>query len=378
MGAERGTNGLARARFRRPAGATRPRSPARQRPWHNLPQRSYTRFVGRQAELEKLTQLLLPHPRSRHFIVTLDGIGGVGKSALALELAYRYRDGYAALPEPERFEAIVWVSAKRTLLTAGGIQQRQQTFNTLADLYREIATVLEQPAIPQADANERRGLIERALTAQRTLLIVDNLETIDDEELLSLLREIPDPTKVIMTTRHRIDIAYTIRLTGMPEPDARVLMMVEAARKGVELTLGSDIGEHSSASSSSASAAVLDELYRKTGGIPLAIVWSIGLISLGHSQRTDLYPFRMISHVSVAPPGEAGRRNRKRYSGRPRRPRTPTKERLFSRIWYYSASQRSSCATYSLRSRLGGAPAIGPTATEARLILALAEDVSSP
>ncbi|MEP7189486.1 MAG: tetratricopeptide repeat protein, partial [Roseiflexaceae bacterium] len=246
-----------------PAPAQRPE---RQRPWHNLPQRSYTRFVGRQAELKRLTQLLLPHPRSRHFVVTLDGIGGVGKSALALELAYRYRDGYATLAADERFEAIVWASAKRTLLTAGGIQQRAQSFNTLADLYREIATVLEQPAILQADAEGRRGLVERALTAQRTLLIVDNLETVDDEELLSFLREIPDPTKVIVTTRHRIDIAYTIRLNGMPAPDAQALMLVEAARKNVELP-----------------AEITGDLYRRTGGLPLAIVWSIGLISLGHS-----------------------------------------------------------------------------------------------
>jgi LuxR family glucitol operon transcriptional activator len=266
------------------------RPPERQRPWHNLPQRSYTRFVGRQAELEKLTQLLLPHPRSRHFVVTLDGIGGVGKSALALELAYRYRDGYAALPPDDRFEAIVWASAKRTLLTAGGIQQRQQTFNTLADLYREIATVLEQPAILQSEPDRRRGLVERALTAQRTLLIVDNLETVDDEELLSFLREIPDPTKVIVTTRHRIDIAYAIRLAGMPEPDAKALMMVEAARKNVALTIAADTAATDDLSPLAASpaVAVLDDMYRKTGGLPLAIVWSIGLISLGHSVESVL------------------------------------------------------------------------------------------
>jgi LuxR family glucitol operon transcriptional activator len=297
--------------------------PARLRPWHNLPQRSYTRFVGRQAELEQLRRLLLPHPRSRHFVITLDGIGGVGKSALALELAYGYRDGYVDLPADERFEAIVWASAKRTLLTAGGIQQRQQTFNTLNDLYREIAMVFDQLAILQADAEQRRGLVERVLASQRTLLIVDNLETVDDEELLAFLREIPNPTKVIITTRHRIDIAYTIRLAGMPEADAQALMLVEAARKNVDLTVApepalpfdplrnravegsrgragklrnrnravegiSESKENSSSENSVASAAVLDDLYRKTGGIPLAIVWSIGLMSLGHSIESVL------------------------------------------------------------------------------------------
>jgi LuxR family glucitol operon transcriptional activator len=260
----------------------------RPRPWHNLPQRSYARFVGRRDELEQLNRLLLPYPRSRHFLVTLDGIGGVGKSALAIELAYRYREDYAALPADQRFDAIVWVSAKRTLLTAGGIQQRQQTFNTLADLYREIATVLEQPAIPQAAADHRRGLVERALAAQRTLLIVDNLETVDDEELLTFLRELPDPTKAIVTTRHRIDIAYAIRLAGMPEPDARALMMVEAARKGVELTLATEQVEGKAQASSTPSVAVLDDLYRKTGGIPLAIVWSIALMSMGYSVESVL------------------------------------------------------------------------------------------
>jgi len=49
-------------------------------PRHNLTLRTSTQFVGREAELQKLTQLLLDYPRSRHFLVTLDGIRGVGKS----------------------------------------------------------------------------------------------------------------------------------------------------------------------------------------------------------------------------------------------------------------------------------------------------------
>ncbi|GAB4198013.1 MAG: tetratricopeptide repeat protein [Roseiflexaceae bacterium] len=241
------------------------------RPRHNLPQRSYAQFIGRQSELRELHRLMLPHPRSRHFVVTLDGIGGVGKSALALELAHSYRERYAELPPAERFEAIVWVSAKRTLLTAGGIQQRRQTFSTLADLERTIGSVLEEPGIAGAAPGERHGLVEHALAAQRTLLIIDNLETVDDEELLTFLRDLPDPTKAIITTRHRIDVAYTIRLAGMPEADALALMQVEAEDRGVVL-----------------SDSAMKELYRRSGGVPLAIVWSIGLMSVGHSVEAVL------------------------------------------------------------------------------------------
>jgi LuxR family glucitol operon transcriptional activator len=204
-------------------------------PWHNLPQRPYTHFIGREAEFQKLVQLLLPYPRSRHFLVTLDGIGGVGKSALALELAYFYRDSYDSLPVEERFEGIIWVSAKRTLLTARGIQQRQQVLSTLDDLYHEIAVVLELPANTNLDREQHRRTVEHALTKKRTLLIVDNLETIDDEEVLTFLHELPDPTKAIVTTRHRIDIAYPLRLTGMPFSDARALIEQEAAQKQVAL-----------------------------------------------------------------------------------------------------------------------------------------------
>jgi hypothetical protein len=52
-------------------------------PRHNLPPRDYERFVGRQPELAELRRLLGPH--SRAFVMTIDGIGRIGKSALALE-----------------------------------------------------------------------------------------------------------------------------------------------------------------------------------------------------------------------------------------------------------------------------------------------------
>src|SRR5262245_7477820 len=57
-------------------------------PRHNLPPRYYERFIGRQQELDEVRRLLLPHPQSRVYVVTIDGIGGIGKTALALESAY--------------------------------------------------------------------------------------------------------------------------------------------------------------------------------------------------------------------------------------------------------------------------------------------------
>jgi len=68
------------------------------------------------------------------------------------------------------------------------------------------------------------------------LWVCYNLETIDEEELLAFLHELPDPTMAIVTTRHRIDVARPVRLTGMPYEDALTLIGQEAARKDVSLT----------------------------------------------------------------------------------------------------------------------------------------------
>jgi hypothetical protein len=51
----------------------------------SLPRRPY--FVGRDEEIKAILQSL--QPNSRTFIIGIEGIGGVGKSALAIEVSYR-------------------------------------------------------------------------------------------------------------------------------------------------------------------------------------------------------------------------------------------------------------------------------------------------
>lgn len=237
--------------------------------YHNLPQPDYGRFIGREAELAKIYELL--SPANRHFLVTIDGIGGIGKSALALEAAHHYLREADRLPEAERFEAIIWASAKSSVLTADGIKPRQQITRTLEDIYTTISMALEREDIVRARSEEQDRLVTRALTRQRTLLIVDNLETIDDERVNAFLRELPAPTKAMVTTRHRLDVAYPVRLTGMPEKDGLALIAQEREKKSVTLT-----GEQAR------------RLYDRTGGVPLALVWSIAQMGAGHNAETIL------------------------------------------------------------------------------------------
>lgn len=226
---------------------------------HNLPQPDYVNFIGRRDELQTLNRLL--NPQDRIWTIVIDGIGGIGKSALTLEVAYRYLNDYVFIPETERFEAIIWISAKDSVLTTDGIKSRYQSARNIVDILKEISIVLEQDKIAK-NFDEQYLIVKRALSQTRTLLIIDNFETVDDERVNCFIREIPSPTKCIVTTRHRIDIAYPIRLSAMPREDALSLIKQECEKKRVKLT------EEQA-----------DRLYRRTAGVPLAVVWSIAQMS---------------------------------------------------------------------------------------------------
>lgn len=233
---------------------------------HNLPQPDYSRFVGRSDELKKIHQLLNPYPNSRHYLIAVYGVGGVGKSSLALETAHYYLRNYENLAEEKRFNAIIWISGQNAILTGDGIRPRRPKCNDMEDIFTTIARVFREESILRAGTEEQSHLVTNILSRNRVLLIIDNFETIDDDSVTSFLKELPDPTKAIITTRDRIDVAVPIPLSGMNPDEAKQLVQQLITEKRVELT-DSEI----------------ERLCHRTGKIPLALVWCIGLISFGES-----------------------------------------------------------------------------------------------
>jgi hypothetical protein len=262
------TDGLARQAL---AAASVPALPVRPRPYHNLPRPDYTRFVGREKEREWLRQRLSPQDRA--WVIVLSGIGGVGKTALALATAHEYLQRYSELPSEERFDAIIWASAKEEVLTTIGAEQAAPAglvARTLADIYAAIAQVLDREAITRAATRtEQDRLVQQVLMAQRTLLVLDNLDTLEGpgaEEVRAFLRNLPPPTKAIVTSRERLEVAEVLTLRGMEENEARQLMASESAARGARLD-----------------AAQQAELYRRTAGLPLPIKLSIARLAAGET-----------------------------------------------------------------------------------------------
>jgi tetratricopeptide (TPR) repeat protein/transcriptional regulator with XRE-family HTH domain len=237
---------------------------------HNLPRRPFLRLVGREKEVGLILERLASE--SRHWLIPIEGIGGVGKSALALELGWRLVEGYQQTSPGRRFEAVIWVSAKREVLTMSGVEIQPQLFTNLDDVYRAIAEVLAWPGILRVPDERRSGEVGRALRSSRVLLFLDNLETVDDPQVLRFLRDLPPPTKAIATMRFHEDMPYPIRLSKLDEEAARELALQECEARSITLD---DVA--------------MNRLLTYTRGIPLAIWWAIGLLAMeGYTIKATL------------------------------------------------------------------------------------------
>ena len=229
----------------------------------NLPRPDYSTFFGRDPERNEILEHL-NHPRA--WITIIDGIGGVGKTALAVNCGEHIRE--AALAGQSDFEHIIWASAKNERLTSSGISQVQPSFSDLSTLIR---TILEVTGFDQHEEEDKHTLAKEILAISKTLLILDNLETVADPALYNFLQEMPVPSKVLATTRTRIEGSHkNLRLTALPRQDAlEMIRQLASELDSLELSQANDN--------------ILGELIDRMGGIPLAIRLAVGRIATGLS-----------------------------------------------------------------------------------------------
>ncbi len=207
----------------------------------NLPPRG--EFIGREREKEQVRQALA----TRSFLVVISGVGGIGKTALALEVAHE-------LWEKRSYEAVLWTTAKG---------ERKLDLNDILDIF---ARTTNYPYITQLPPEEKKLEVARLLQAQKCLLVVDNFETITDESVDHFLLNLPEPSKAIITSRElSIQEARVVSLKGMEQVEALALIRNEGKRLGLEPV-------------ERAADEVLLRLYEATGGAPLAIKWAVGQI----------------------------------------------------------------------------------------------------
>lgn len=235
---------------------------------HNLPGRDGA-FIGRETELKNLLEFLsFDSPTSR---VSIEGCGGVGKTALILETAYRYLHTGKKTASDPNFEAIIFTSAKTQYLNGETILPRRSREQTLRDIFRTIARTLNHPNILRGDFEQQQQRILYRLSQQRTLLIIDNLETFEEREIVwSFLQDLPLSVKAVITARIPVNF-HRITLESLLASEGLALIAYQAQNKGVVLA-----------------ETAASEIYQKTSGIPAAIVYVMGQLAFGYSQTRVL------------------------------------------------------------------------------------------
>jgi tetratricopeptide (TPR) repeat protein len=227
---------------------------------HNLP--TLQPFFGREEELRKIADAL--DPDSRTWGALIDGPGGMGKTSLAVRAAYDV--------SPDVFTRIVFVSLKRRELDDDGVRDLSGfLISGLAELLNELARELGRDDIAKAVEDQRPRLLLDTLRGTRTLLVLDNLESLlkrERDTLFTFVKRLPAGCKAILTSRGRIGSGAEELILGKLSEEAALATLAELATHNPHL-----------AKTSEAERLVL---YRETGGQPLLLRWTAGQIGRGH------------------------------------------------------------------------------------------------
>ena len=204
-------------------------------------------FTGRQDELETLVGVLGATGSDTVVMSAINGMAGVGKTALAVQAAHRLSGQF---PGGQLFIDLHGYSRAREPRTPG-------------DALDWLLRALGVPAgrVPQ-DAEERAALYRQRLAGTRTLVVLDNAAS--EGQVRPLLPGSPGCV-VLVTSRRRLkglDEAHLLALDVLPLADAVALVRVVAGRGRV-----------------AADDPVLAEIAGLCGRLPLALRIAAALLS---------------------------------------------------------------------------------------------------
>jgi pimeloyl-ACP methyl ester carboxylesterase len=198
----------------------------------NVPTPNYLDLLGRQNELDKIKDAL-GDPRGRR-IVGISGLGGTGKTAVAIEVA-------RALQELG-FQNIVWQTASSA--SAKSLQESRMTFKKVLD---EIAQQLDRSDLMAVQDEERERRTRKLLSDERILVVLDNMETSGEpqSQIAENLSRILGNSKLLMTSRRRFETLETdifdCHLRGLGKEAGIELIQQTASQRNISVLQDSDL-----------------------------------------------------------------------------------------------------------------------------------------
>ena len=218
-----------------------------------------TRFIGREEELRRLTQLV---PDER--LVTLLGVGGVGKTRLILEAIPRVRERFAGGVEVVELAGLTDPDLLLVAIAAA-VGVRASSTGDLVDAFQER---FEEPTLVVLDNFER--ILTAGASLSQLLDVCPRLHiVVTSRAALRLTRErefVIGPLAIPPERWERADLEPTLSI------DSVALFIDRARARGLEVPLADD----------DLSAVV--EICRRLGGWPLA-AWYLAFDAVTRARR---------------------------------------------------------------------------------------------
>jgi tetratricopeptide (TPR) repeat protein len=184
--------------------------------WGNVPQRNKN-FTGRVEILDRLRQDLRQKSVGSNAVTAvlphaLRGMGGVGKSAVAIEYAWRYRSEY---------DLVWWIPADQPALVR----------SSLAALAGRLGLQASTPLGIEAAASAVMNALRAGQPYRRWLLVFDNADRPED---LNEIIPSDAPGDVIITSRnHRWEsVVDTVTVDVFTRPESTAFLIRRVAAKG--------------------------------------------------------------------------------------------------------------------------------------------------
>lgn len=239
-------------------------SPPLVQPIWNVPYRRNPFFTGRE---EIITHLYTVLSNSRTAALTqaqaISGLGGIGKTQIAVEYAYRYRDNYLA---------VFWINAS--------------THEVLSADFASLATVLDLPEKHEQDQDTIVRAVKRWLTTHTEWLLI--LDNVDMPEMVIDFLPVNVTGDMLLTTRLQAlgTLAQSIEVEKMGPDESMTFLLrrIKALAPGASLDRAMEENQ-----------AQAIEIIAEMDGLPLALDQAGAYIEetrCGLSHYHDLYATR--------------------------------------------------------------------------------------